>query len=345
MNEILRTAVVVFILMGCLIQLRAKEADSVSLRPSFELEYTAELQTDFKRTRQVNLLQLCAKLPLSRRVSFKVSSLSIASTTEEALAADLQVYSNIDALNQPFMLSVAGFSWQINDCHSLFAGIRSIDEDYFCSDVLSLFTNSSCGGFPTISISYPIAIYPVASMGIHYQYDNENLGIQASLYNGIGYNRFTGPDNVFRFCPKSDGLFALGQVEYRYQSSSYFLGASLYKGELWGEDEHQYHPTIWTYAEQALSDRLKLIAAYSHAFCSDELCRDFYGIGGKYAYKKIELGVFSDYTSVFDIDEWATELTCNITYNDHLSIQPVLHVLKTDGETKYIGMLRLNVTL
>ena len=60
---------------------------------------------------------------------------------------------------------VAGFTWHINDRHSLFAGIRRIDEDYFCSDAHALFTNSSCGGYPTITFNYPVAIYPVSAMG------------------------------------------------------------------------------------------------------------------------------------------------------------------------------------
>lgn len=344
MEKVLRKAVLL-IVTGVSSLMMAQNVDSISMRPSFELEYTSELQTDFKRTRMGNLLQLGADIPLSRNLSFKVATISYATTDEQPLADDLQGYSNIDADNLALAIKVAGFTWKVNDCHSLFAGIRRIDEDYFCSDGLALFTNSSCGGFPTITGNYDIAVYPTAAMGVHYVYEHKNLTVQGSLYNGIGHNRFSGKDNVFRICPKSDGVFALGQVEYRYRDSHYFLGASVHHGDLDGTSDKKLRPTAWAYAEQALSDNLTLIAAYSHAFSSDSPCRNFFGIGGKYSIGKAELGVFSDYTRVDGMGEWATELTCNYELTNILSIQPALHIIDTDNHTKCIGMMRLGVNL
>ena len=45
------------------------------------------------------------------------------------------------------------------------------------------------------------------------------------------------------------------------------------------------------------------------------------------------------------IDEWAMELMCNVNLTKYLSLQPVLHIIKTDNETNCIGVLRLNVSL
>lgn len=326
-------------------QLMAQNAESTRLRPSFELEYTSELQSDFKRSKWANLLQLRAGLPLTRKFSFDVSSVSSATTDEELLVEDQQGYSNIDAENLPFVLAVAGFTWHLDDLHTLFAGIRRIDEDYFCSDGLSLFTNASCGGFPTITMTNDIAAYPLASMGIHYAFDSEHLGVQTSIYNGIGYKDFSGRNNIFRVCPKSDGVFALAQAEYRHNDSHYFLGTSVHHGYLQEEEEQKVRPTVWAYAEHNLFTDFALIAAYSHAFSSDNPCRNFYALGGKYTFKKAELGMFSDYTRIADIDEWATELTCKIAFTDYLSVQPVLHIITTDSHTKCISMLRLNVLL
>ena len=322
-----KTAIVTMALLlgGCHQLMAQGDADSVSLRPSFGLDYTSELQTNFSRVKWVNLLELSAEVPLSRKFSFNLSSLSAVTTDEDYLASDLQVFSNIEAWNIPFALTVAGFTWHINDRHSLFAGIRRIDEDYFCSEGLSLFTNSSCGAFPTISGNYTIATYPLAAMGIHYAYNHENLTIQASLYNGTGAYKFTGRHNVFRVCPQSDGIFALGQVEYRYHDSHYFLGASLYDGDLWWEDKRDMCPSVWAYVEQELISGLTLLAAYSHAFDSNEFCKNFCGFGASYTYKKLDVGLFSDYTRIIDIDEWATELTCNIHLTDFLSLQSTFH--------------------
>ncbi len=178
----------------------AHEADSTSLRPSFGVDYTGEVQTDFERFRQANLLQLKADIPLSKALSFQVSTITAWTTRPYLDVNDLQVFSNIDvyALRVPFSLAVAGFTWQMNDRHSLFAGIRRVDEDYFCSDVMGLFTNSSCGIFPTLSYNEHANTFPFAAMGLHYVYDHKNIRLQASLYNGDCDYHLTGRYNMFK---------------------------------------------------------------------------------------------------------------------------------------------------
>ena len=345
MVKALKILIFLTLLTGARTCLMAKGADSTKWRPTFGLEYTGELQTNFRKAKNVNLLMLRAELPITKRFTFNIASVSTASTDELPLFLDLQGYSNIETFNIPFALAVAGLTWHINDHHSLFAGIRRTDEDYFCSDTFAFFTNSSCGSLPTLSGNYLFPIYPLAAMGLHYAYDSERLGVQASFYNGQGAYEFTGSSNVFRFCPKSDGIFALGQVEYRYRDSHYFLGASVHDHNLYNMEERKLRPSIWLLAEQSLFPRFTLLAAYSHAFSSVELCRNFCGLGAKYDFKKVELGFFSDYTRMLDIDEWATELTCKVALSKYLSVQPVLHILNTDGETQCIGVLRLNVSL
>lgn len=336
MNKLKDTILLLFLVINGLC-MKAAETDSTTMHPSFGIEYTGEVQTDFKRARQANLLQLSAEFPLSKALSLELGSLSTHSFNKHLMADDLQGYSNINADDIPFALTVAGFRWQLNDRHSLFAGIRRTDEDYFCSEGLALFTNSSCGIFPTLTFNFPIGTFPEAAMGIHYMYDTESLCLQASLYNGTGNHRFSGRNNVFRICPQSDGVFAMGQAEYRYQDSHYYLGASVHT-------EPDVRPSIWTYAEQALSSQLTLIGAYCHTFGRDNACDDFYGIGAKYAIKNTEFGLFSDYTRVDDIDEWATEIICSHQFTDYLSVKPVLHILNTDGNTKCVGLLRFDLT-
>ena len=340
-----KTAIVVMAMTGLNNPLMAEDADSTSVRPAFGVEYTSELQTNFKEAKWNNLFELSADIPLSKKITFNVASLSLFTSRLEPLMLDLQGISNLDGWEINFAFTVAGLTWQINDHHSLFAGIRRIDEDYFCSDGLALFTNSSCGGFPTITANLLPPTYPLAAMGIHYAYDNGKWGIQASVYNGEGSYELTGEHNVFRVCPKEDGVFALGQIEYRHRDSRYFLGASMHDLDLLQIYERKIRPAIWTYAEQALAGNLTLIAAYSHAFSDDELCKNFCGIGGKYTYKNVEMGIFTEYTRVLEIDEWATELTCNITFTDHLWIQPALHIVNTDGNTDWAGFLRLGINL
>lgn len=341
-----KTAVLLTIILtvGCC-RLMA-QGDSTSLRPTFSLNFITEVETDFTDSRWHNLLEAYLNVPLSRKFTFNVGALSHYTDNETALIEDLQVFSNIECWNENFALTVAGFTWQMNDRHSLFAGIRRFDEDYFCSDDFSLFTNSSCGGFTTLTYNYFVPTYPYAAMCLHYKYDYKDITFQASLYNGYSYNRFTGRNNVFRICPKTDGTYFMSQLEYRFEDSHYYFGGSLYYGDLKIEGEpYSLRPSLWTYAEQYVLPNLKLLGAYSHAFSKDDVCFDFIGLGARYILGPAEFGFFTDYTRVEDVPERATEFTCKLNINDWLSIQPVFHIIHTNEETDYVGVLRFNVEL
>lgn len=326
-------------------QATAQETGDSTRHSSFSLEYVGEIQSDFKHTKFVNHLHLRANLPITKRLTAEIASVSAVTTDEKSLIDNLQGYSNIDAENTPFALAVAGLSWQIDEHNNLFAGIRRMDEDYFCTDLLSLFTNSTCGGFPTVTANYDIAAYPMAAVGVHYAYEHDNFGIQASVYNGTGHNRFYGVANVFRFCPKSDGVFVLAQTEYRKGESSYYLGGSVHYSDLYASAPRRPRPIVWTYAEQSINDHFAVIAAYSHAFSTYNACRNFCAVGGRYLLDRATLGVFSDYTRIAGVDEWATELTCNVACSKAISLQPTLHIINTDGNTACVAMLRLAVCL
>ena len=347
---------IILLFLGCSQLVMAESADSTTLQPRFVLTYTGELQTDFKTSSMVNLLQLHAELPLSRSLSFQATSLSVSSTQDELLFENMTGYSDLDAYDKSFALQKAGLQWRINDRHTLFAGVRCMDEDYFCSEGLSLYTSPSSGHFPILSCNYFVPTYPFAAMGLHYAYDTDRLRLQASVYNGTASQDFTGRDNVFRFCPKSDGIFALAQAEYRYRDSRYFLGASLYNAyeyDLYFDGEaflektlgRKTYPTAWAYAEQALSSRCMVIAAYGHSFSSDDLLRNYYAVGAQYALGKVRFGFYSDHVRMLGVDEWDTEFVCNIDLNDYLSVKPVLHILNCNSETQCIGLLRLTVNL
>ena len=333
-----------FVVLG---DMWANEGDSVSLRPSFSVDYSGEIQSDFRRTKFASLLELGVVLPLSKHLDIEVSSVSFVTSATEPLVDNIQGYSNIDAETVPFALAVAGLSWHINDAHRLFAGIRRIDEDYFCSDGLSVFTGSSCGGFPTITTNFDIAAYPMASIGLHYDYVGEVFDVKSSIYNGVGHNAWSGRDNVFRFCPKSDGLFALAQLGVHKSKVDAYLGASLHYGEQCGIETSQLkvRPVVWTYAELDLGKGFSAIGAFSHAFSSNAVCRNFCGIGGSFEWRKMQLGVFSNYTRADEVDEWQTELTCNYSCTRVLSIQPALHYFNTGGQSHCVGMVRLSVRL
>lgn len=350
--------------MSQILVMWAEGEDSVGMKPQWMVEYTNEQQfTSSGKTNFANLLRLGVSIPVGRSFRADVSTLSTWMASRESIGNDLQTFSNLDADPIPLALSTLGVGWNINPRHDLFVGIRNMNEDYFVSPVTSLFTNSSCGIYPTISANFAIANYPFASVGAHYHFvrplsrdadeDGDAVAIDASLYNGTGYNHFAGRENVFRFCPKSDGLFALAQAQYGRRGSRYFLGLSGHCGRRTlvdvdvntqgngagisapnspsVRDTHttRLGATLWTYAEQRVTADLTLTAAYSHAFLSDAVCTDFVGVGGRYAWRCCEFGLFSDYARFAEADEWATELTCRIQLATHFSLQPSAHLIRT----------------
>lgn len=368
MTKILRLMNPLLLALSLLFALGAEARNTDSLRwaPEWGAELITEQQVTTKgryrsategdafiRKNCANLLRLQASLPIAHDFSIDVGSLSTFMTAKESIGDDIQTFSNLDAERIPFALSVCGVNWNAGDHHSLFVGIRNMNEDYFTSPVTSFFTNSSCGVYPTISANYDIANYPLASIGAHYKYENRNIALQASLYNGKGSYRFSGRENVFRFCPASDGLFGLAEAAYSRRGSSYFVGSAVYWAGSSSSDISSSHNTKgvslspWAYAEQRITDRLSLIAGYSHAFGDDTACRDFAGLGGRYTWNRAELGLFTDYANFAEGCEWATELTCKIDLVRHLYLQPSLHAIfmpEASNLFQGAGTLRLGVT-
>lgn len=318
----------------------------------------------------VNLLRWNVGLPISRGWSLQVAALSTAMTADESLGRERQTFSNLDAGNVPFALSVGGFQWENSsmkaddsrNLHTFFLGVRNMNEDYFASPVTGFFTNSTWGIYPTLSCNMDIANYPNASVGVHYRYEwkneklrtkteNKNLGseavqnpkpqssfvLQASLYNGTGYSHLWGRENVFRVCPKSDGVFGLMDMEYHRGESSYYVGTSVRK-----QHGQSACATPWIYTEQHIIGSLSLLAGYSHAFGKEVDCKDFAGVGLHYALPKAELGVFTDYARFSNLNEWATELSCKVNIVPHISLQPAIHIIASDG-FQAAGVVRLGV--
>lgn len=327
----------------CLTNVMAQTNDKKDIE--FGMELTSELQgTCAGKYNYVNLLRLNTMLPIvsprsenprATRLSFEIASLSTFMTAKESIGGEMQTFSNLDAGNIPFALSVCNLALGIGQRHSLFLGIRNMNEDYFCSNGTSFFTNSSCGIYPTISANYPIANYPVASVGVHYCYDAAPFRVQASIYNGIGYYRFIGQDNIFRVCPKSDGVFGLTEVSYTHEGRDYYLGYALYC------KEGGISATPWFYTEQCITTNLTLLAGYSHSFTTDAECKDFVGCGVLYQFRKYQWGAFTDYASFIERNEFATELTCKISLSRYLDIQPTVHLITYDGRLQCAAMLRM----
>lgn len=331
------------------------QQDSLRQRPlRGGVEYTTELQTNFRGDYNfLNLLRLSSELRLGRGFTFKASTISTVKTRGESITGDQLVFSNLEVGNNVLALSLGGVEWCPDEHHSLFVGVHTMNEDCFASEVTSLFTNSSCGIYPTISMNYDIANFPVASLGMHYKYSAERWGLVATLYNGRGYGRFAGRENVFRFCPQDDGLFGVLQGELKPHGNHYFFGLAAHYGQLGTTPERRLRPTLWACGEQRLVKNFSLLAGYSHAFDTPNnegfgSCSDFAGVGLKYDIRRAELGLFTQYARFCGADsevpaEWAAEMTCKVSLTDHIYVQPALHYIRNKDVNALAGLLRLGI--
>lgn len=140
-------------------------------------QYTTEWQWDMnKNTNWVNQLRLDLSVPLgSDRNTIKAATLHLAQTGESVIG-DWQGFSNIDADNMLASIAVLGFMHQWNSGH-LFIGVRNVNEDFFTSPITALFTNSSCGIFPTVAASYPIANYPFSGLTLYFDITKKGMDV------------------------------------------------------------------------------------------------------------------------------------------------------------------------
>lgn len=213
-------------------------APCLSFAQEFSGELTSEWQWDMnKRTNWVNLLRLNMRLPLANgKGAFEAATLHVAKTKEETILADWQGFSNIEADNMFAAIAVLGYMHTWRNAH-LFVGVRNVNEDFFTSNETLLFTNSSCGIFPTIAASYPIANYPFSGLTLYFDVTRGGWTFKNSIYNGMGYNGWKHNDNPFRLNPKQDGIFNISQLEYAYHNAHYFAGLALHTRQYQVDDE------------------------------------------------------------------------------------------------------------
>lgn len=317
-------------------------------RTLFGVEYATELQSDLRDWNWVNLLRLRVSQPVGERLRLDFSSIGIARTRSERLIDDLQVFSNIEEAETPFALAVAGLTWS-RGASRLFVGVRNLNEDYFTSPAASFFTNSSCGIVPTVSANYPIANYPLASLGLHYAFATDRWEVQASLYNGRGSRQLAGRGSVFRFCPGSDGVLGVVSSGFHDRTGCCCWGGALYyapRASEWrGDGAGAVSGSFWGYVEQRLNSRLTLLVQGSLAFPDRLRCRLFGGLGMMMQLRGAEIGLYSDCAVFSEGTEWASELTGRIPLSGSVHFQPALHLIRGVSGFRAVAILRLAIVL
>lgn len=308
---------------------------------TFSGEYTTEWQWNMKKnTNWANLLRLDLTLPLWKEGSLEAATIHVAKTNE-SIIDDWQTFSNIEEDHNFAAIALLGYMHTWENAH-LFLGVRNVNEDFFTSDCTSLFTGSSCGIFPTISASYPIANYPLAGLTAYFDVNFGKWIFKNSLYNGAGYNGWNRHDNPFFVRPKKDGFFNMSQLEYEYKNGNYFAGVAVHnrqcpideEGEMSSMEESLKKVSCawWVYGEQPVWEaddkNVFLMAQYSENTYKQNGCYRYAEIGCVYAGGSNQLGLSGQHARFFQGKEWSVELTWNKTINESLFIQPTFQYIK-----------------
>ena len=355
--------IIFIILLLCSINVCQSSAQSISG------VYTTEWQWNMKqKTNWVNQLRLDMSLPLGKgNNSIEVATLHVAKT-DDTIIDDWQGFSNIEADNMFAAIAVLGFMHEWKSGH-VFLGVRNVNEDFFTSDVTSLFLNGSEGIFPTIAASYPIANYPFSGLTLYFDITKKGWTFRNSLYNGTGYNGWTVHDNPFLIKPKTDGIFNMSQIEYTHRSGEYYAGIAVHtrqqpfvtedepastmtqtngtsvNGTMTDEntpnktstDENSLARTTfawWLYGEQKLwtsgEKNILCMVQYSENSSRKNACYRYAEIGGAYLDAKNECGVSGQYAQFQQGDEYSLELTWKRQLTKAIAVQPSFQFIHND---------------
>lgn len=336
---------------------------------SLGLDYTTELQSNFgKKVNWVNLLSFDAEYRPWRNGELSLNTISVWKSRKERIVNDLQTFSNIEEDNMAINILFLGYTHRFKNMN-LFTGVRNVNMDYFTEDYTSLFTNSSCGIYPTLSVNLPIANYPIAAMCLHGWFEfSQNLTLKNSLYNGSARKLISneGGGSVFSINPKKDGILNMTELSYSSKTNTnygfYSIGSVLHSGDSVYEvitekkRKTKLNYALWGSVEKSLySDKTRSIGILLHgSFAPSNYndCKHYYGFGVIFKDSSIDttrdkntFGVFYNRATFQENIENTIEATWKHTLNKHCILQTAVHCITTGSKTDVLGLLRLYIVI
>ncbi|MCL2561420.1 MAG: carbohydrate porin [Rikenellaceae bacterium] len=344
-------------LIACCLAATARE----DRKPWFAAEYTSEFQSNLsKKYNWANLLSLQVGFSPWKNGSFEIETLSAFKTRRERIAGDFQEFSNVEEDNMAINLFLTGYRHTLGDLLFFFAGVRNVNNDYFTQEYTSIFTNSSCGIYPTLSKNYPLADQPLSAMCLHMEFNiTDNLLLKNSLYNGTA-SQLTDGARIFNINPRNDGVFNITELSYlagKKKYGHYGLGFAVdYEGHAAKPEggKRKFNYTIWGSVEKSVlrwgaETELGFLAQASVAPNTDLECRRYSGIGA--VLKNITASKHGDHLAAFvnramfgHVAETAMEFTFKYGLNDRITIQPTFHHILTGSKRYNIALMRLCFT-
>lgn len=303
------------------------------------------------KTRWNNLLEAGTGIGLWKGAQLELSAISTFDTGNPT-CEDRQGLSNIETgENKAFRLTHAGLCQQFGRHWNVFAGLRSVDADYFTSPLTSLFTGSSHGIYPVLSENFPVGTYPLSAVSLHVEYSaNKHVTLKESVYNGVASDRL---NRQFGYRPRSEGTLNTGSFSYMLRPDKQYSGHYTI-GYILGTQPAvtarlSYNYALWALTEQAVANmghtRFHLLLQGGLAPASRSQCRSYWGVGtvlsGVLRNGKGNLGLAVNRAVYTEGTETDTELTACFPVFNCCILQPAVHVIRTDGHTALVSLLRL----
>ncbi len=361
-------------LLPTLLAAQATDADSATAAPprlAWHVDAITEGQWNMSHGRGnwVNLLWADMGVQTWKGGCIEVGALATGSLND-GIADDMQDFSNINAGNRAFRLTHLGIGQAFSDRLFAFVGLREADEDYFNTEGAGIFTGSSYGCVPHAGDNFALGVYPDAALGLHIQYcPNDIWHLCTSLYNGTASDRL---DHQFRFRPGQDGLINLGSITLTPPESlckdadgqpcngalqpTYVLGYAAGWQYAEGDDGSRVRKrgaALWASIDQPLGKFrktcLNLFATGGARIGGLDEARGHWAAalllnGVTRRNGTLAMGVSQAYYAA-GVRETDFETTFHLPLLQWLSLQPALHVIRTDGNARVVGNLRICICL
>lgn len=268
-----------------------------------------------------------------------------------------QDYSNINAPTRAFRLIHAGLRQQFTSRFGIFAGLCQADEVYFVTEVASLFTGASYGCLPTMADNFEINVFPLAALGVQADCElSPRLMLRASVYNGCAAGTLR---EQFRFRPGADGVLHLGSLTYNTGRGGRPTPFPNIVQLGWNVGNHpaeagRKHTQFgfWLTGEQWLGALAgwQLTGAATFSFeCHDSPSAKHYWNAALAVQpprrEDVRIALGLGRACYRDAHETAIELNAQWPVARWLSVQPAIHLMRTNGREQVAALLRLNCSL
>ena len=328
----------------------------------FNINYTTELQYNFKaKYNWVNLLSLELDINPWKNGNLGLQTISTYKTSKKRISDDLQVFSNIETDNMLVNLFLAGYTHTFDNI-MLFGGIRNANCDYFASKYTVIFTNSSCGFYPTLSGNFSLPNYPSSATCLYSEFRFPcKIKLKNSIYNGIG-RKILQSDLFFSINPSRDGVLDILELSYAPKLNYYgfysvggILGignGSRIENNFAGQKYRNANYALWGNVEQCFFKVNKREVGFmlqgSFAPESQNNCVNYVGAGviftGFASSKKTDyLCFFINRAAYHGIAEVATEFTWQYAIIPSITIQPAFDYILTGKKQSVIALLRVYI--